>query len=472
MRIAVIATYLHPSRTRVDQRSVLYTAVPELIASLCPEDAEIELYNEKEEEIPLDRHWDLVFFSYLHPYYEHTKVLSTLFRREGMVTVAGGRHATLYPDECARHFDAVVVGEPESNVPALIADFQQGRLQRIYDRPPADPAEIKPYRHDLIDYRRAYNRLPAIEASRGCPFHCNFCVLPGAGESFRHRPVRHVVDEIRDRMTWNTNYGGFAKDMFIFLDNNLGGSPQYLRELCEGLIPLRKLWGCSVTFNILRDEELVKLMAKAGCRHIYTGLESLSPESIKAMNKGQNLLHELRSVVRKTFANGILLTFGILVGSDGDTCEYMESIPDLLWDLDLLSVSLVGFVSPIPGTAFFRQLQSEGRLLPGTSIRDYDGMTLCHRPKSASPSEVVEHFKRLCVELSSASNVAKHYWGKLWLSSLPGYKVGIVGAGLETRRLRRYLANTERTFLGGQEPIEAWDRMKMEELGLEPQMIS
>ena len=45
-----------------------------------------------------------------------------------------------------------------------------------------------------------------------------------------------------------------------------------MRQLCEALIPLKKTWGCAVTFNVLKDESLVKLMAKAGCRYVYTGL--------------------------------------------------------------------------------------------------------------------------------------------------------------------------------------------------------
>src|SRR5690349_22592789 len=123
MKIAIISTYTHPTRQRVKEPSVMQSAVPELLAGLCPEDAEVEVYNEKETDIPLDRDWDLVFFSYLHSYYEHTKVLSTLLRRRGVKTVAGGRHAIHFADDCEKYFDAVVTGEPESNVPALIGDF-------------------------------------------------------------------------------------------------------------------------------------------------------------------------------------------------------------------------------------------------------------------------------------------------------------------------------------------------------------
>ena len=148
----------------------MQSSVPELIASLCPDHAEVEVYNEKEADIPLDRDWDLVFFSYLHSYYEHTKVLSTLLRQRGIKTVAGGRHATHFADDCGNYFDAVVTGEPESNVPVLINDFERGQLQKRYGLPSAGPAEIKPYRYDLVDFRTNAIRLPGIEASRGCPF--------------------------------------------------------------------------------------------------------------------------------------------------------------------------------------------------------------------------------------------------------------------------------------------------------------
>src|SRR5689334_10924069 len=225
MRIAIIATYTHPTRKRVKEPSIIQSAVPELIAGLCPSHAEVEIYNEKEVDIPLDRPWDLVFFSYLHSYYEHTKVLSTLLRQRGVVTVAGGRHAGHFADDCEKYFDAVITGEPEPNVPALLRDFERGQLQKRYSLPSSGPTEIKPYRYDLIDFRYNKYRLPGIEASRGCPFTCNFCVLTGH-EAYRYRPVAQVVEEIQFKMTWNKHYFGLLDDVFIFLDNNLGGSPK------------------------------------------------------------------------------------------------------------------------------------------------------------------------------------------------------------------------------------------------------
>jgi radical SAM superfamily enzyme YgiQ (UPF0313 family) len=471
MRIAVISTYTHPTRLPRKERGVMQSSVPELIASLCPDHAEVELYNEKEADIPLDREWDLVFFSYLHSYYEHTKVLSTLFRQRGIKTVAGGRHATHFADDCENYFDAVVTGEPETNVPALCGDFERGQLKKRYRLPSRGPVEIKPYRYDLIDFRTNSIRLPGIEASRGCPFSCNFCVLTGH-EKYRYRPVEHVVNEIKFKMRWNKNYFGLFGNSFSFLDNNLGGNPRYLRELCEALIPLRKTWGCALTFNVLHDEELVKLMAQAGCRYIYTGLESLNPDSIKAMNKGQNKITEVDKIIRRCFANGIMLSFGLLVGSDGDTNEYLEKLPEYLSDLQYFNITFLGIVCPYPETPFYRQLQKEGRLLPGTVSRDYDGYTLCHRPLGLEPAEAVEHFKRLCRQLGSLTNVGRHYRTKLGASNLPHYKKVILASGSEILSIRNPVQNSARRYIAGLDAIEETDRRLMHELGIPPQYLS
>ena len=357
MKIAVISTYTHPTRLVRKERGVMQSSVPELIASLCPDHAEVEVYNEKETNIPLDRDWDLVFFSYLHSYYEHTKVLSTLLRQRGIKTVAGGRHALHFADDCEQYFDSVVTGEPESNVPALIEDFERGQLQKRYGLASSGPAAIRPYRYDLIDFRTNRIRLPGIEASRGCPFTCNFCVLTGH-EKYRYRPVQHVIDEIQFKMSWNKNYFGLLDNAFSFLDNNLGGNPRYLRELCEALLPLKKTWGCALTFNVLKDEETVRLMARAGCRYVYTGLESLNPDSIKAMNKGQNKISEVDRVIRRCFDNGIMLSFGLLVGSDGDR-RIPRTPAQYLSDLST-SHHLHGDRVPVPGDAFLPSTRARG----------------------------------------------------------------------------------------------------------------
>ncbi len=470
MKVAIVSTYTHPTRTRVKEPSVMQSTVPELLAGLLPDHVEVEIFNEKEADIPLDRDWDVVFFSYLHAYYEHTKVLSTLLRRRGVVTVAGGRHAQHFANDVLQHFDAVVTGEPESNVPALIADFERNELRRVYDLP-SNPSAIRPARYDLIDFSRNRFRFSALEASRGCPFRCNFCVLTGH-ERYRTRPVADIVDEIETKVAWNKNLGGLADDMFMFYDNNLGGSPKYLRELCEALIPLNKVWGCALTFNILRDPELVELMGRAGCRYIYTGLESLNPESISAMNKGQNKLGDVKDVMDRAYQNGILLSFGLIVGSDGDTNDYLLRVPEYLAELRSFSITFMGIVCPYPETPLYAQMKAEGRLLPNTISRDYDGYTLCHRPKNLDPSEVIEHYVRLCHELATLPNVVKLWSHRMFASDQRAYKKFLTFSAPEILSIKNPTANRARKYIAGQDAIESWDAEQMAKLGLQPQYLS
>jgi len=469
VRIAIIAIYTDPTRLPRKERSPMQSAVPELIAGLCPPSAELELIHEKEQDVPLDRDWDLVFFSYMHSGYEHAKVLSTLFRARGMKTVAGGRHAELYPDDCLRWFDAVVTGDAEANVPQLVQDAEDGRLGRRYDAR-TSRLEVRPWRWDLIDYRRNRVRLPTLEASRGCPYSCGFCVLTGR-ERYRYRPVQDVVEDVRARLTWNRNFGGVLSDWFGFFDNNLGGSRAYLRELCEGLAPLRKTWGCAASFDVLRDRETVRLMARAGCRYVYTGLESLDAEALRTMNKPQNRLREVDRVIRHCYEEGVVLSFGLLVGSDGDTNEYLERLPGYLADLRYFSVTFVGIICPYPGTPFFAELAREGRILPDATIRDFDGYTVCHAPKRISPDEVADHYPRLCRELSSLGRVARHWWDRLGASDLPGFRPLVLTSAHEIRSIRNPVANRARTYVAGRDAIERWDGEMMERLGIPPQRV-
>jgi len=469
VRIAVVAIYTDPTRLARKEPSPMQSAVPEMLAGLCPPSAEIELFHEKEVDVPLDRRWDLVFFSYLHSGYEHAKVLSTLFRARGMKTVAGGRHAETFPDDCLRWFDAVVTGDAEANVPRLVEDVERGRLGRVYDARAAR-FEARPWRWDLLDFRRNRTRLPAMEASRGCPYACSFCVLTGR-ERFRYRPVKEIVEEVRERLAWNRNFGGLLSDWFGFFDNNLGGSRTFLRELCEGLAPLGKTWGCAASFDVLRDREVVRTMARAGCRYVYTGLESLDAAALQTMNKPQNRLREVDRVIRHCYEEGVVLSFGLLVGSDGDTNEYLERLPGYLADLRYFAVTFVGVICPYPGTPLFAELEREGRILPEATIRDFDGYTVCHRPKRISPDEVADHYERLCRELSGLGRVARHWWDRLGASELPRYRLAVLGSGREIRSIRNPVRNPARTYVAGRDPIERWDAEWMRRLEIPVQRV-
>jgi hypothetical protein len=88
------------------------------------------------------------------------------------------------------------------------------------------------------------------------------------------------------------------------------------------------------------------------------------------------------------------------------------------------------------------------------------------------PAEVVEHFQRLCRQLGSLTNVARHYRSKLWRSSMPNYKRVVLASGPEILSVRNPIRNEGRKYIAGLDPVEEWDRQMMEELRIPLQSLS
>ena len=114
-----------------------------------------------------------------------------------------------------------------------------------------------------------YTVFNTIQATRGCPFDCNYCaVTKFFGRNFRWRPVEEVVAEINSQ----------PDKRWMFLDDNLIGHDKYAKELFRALIPLGITWGAQVSFALTKDAELMDLYAHAGGRFAFIGFESLSAE--------------------------------------------------------------------------------------------------------------------------------------------------------------------------------------------------
>jgi radical SAM superfamily enzyme YgiQ (UPF0313 family) len=352
------------------------------LASLLPRHWSITLVHEMARDVDLDMDVEAVFLSTMDFCGPHCRHLAQQFRARGVRVVVGGLFPTLNPDYFEGVADSVVVGEAEPVMPSLIADIERDTLQpRYVADQPADLSLLPVPRYDLVE--TDFRMTMPYEATRGCPFTCSFCVLSAIRLPYRHRPIPNVLRDIRSVPShWNWR----QRHWLVFWDNNLGADRAYFRDLCEALRPEKRIWGTQTSIDTVTSES-ARLMGRSGCRFVFVGLESLAQGSLVGSNKRQNRVHEYREKIRLLHDNGVLVMSIFLVGLDGDTPEYLADLPNLVHDVGV-DVPVFSLAAPIAGTTFHRQLQDEGRLLPGDILGGMDGMHLVYRPRNLDPEEL------------------------------------------------------------------------------------
>jgi len=356
------------------------------LASLVPPEipADIQLIDEGIDEIdPSAIEADLVGISAITGTAPRAYEIAAALRRRGIPVVLGGVHPTLVPDEAMQHADAVAVGYAEESWPRLLRDFVAGRMARRYDQDPNLQLANLPFpRRDLFDGGMV-NVAHTIEATRGCIYQCDFCVVPAAWGKPIQKPVADVVADIRQMR---------AKRV-IFLDLNLIADVPYAKELFTALAPLGIQWGGLATTTIAWDDELLDLAARSGCRGLLIGFESLNQASLVETKKAFNMRRDYHEVVRKIRERRIALMGCFVFGFDNDTIdafdETLEFVMASRMDLPRYAIAV-----PFPGTGLYQRLKREGRL----TTEDwslYDGQHVVFEPRNMTAEELLRHTRRV-----------------------------------------------------------------------------
>ncbi len=394
MRVGVIFVYMDYNRKGAHHRGVQQPQIGPLIAALLPPETEVEVVNDTSEEPDWQRNYDLLFITCAHSDFDRARQVSHYWRRRGAKTVFGGIMASTYPELCQPYFDALVIGDAEGSVPRLYQDFCRGELQPRYVSQAYDAALVPTPRFDLLAGKQI---LPlSVEATRGCPFTCEFCALTGIGTRFHLRPPELVVRDIRAGQAMLRGLvSEWQRYGVAFVDNNIGGNPAQLYKLCEALIPLKIRWGGAVTFNVVSDPALVRALERAGCRFLFVGLESFNPEVLTDMHKQQNVLEQTKRVLDQCRRAGILILSGLLLSPQLDDSRYIETIPARLRASGLHIPSFICFECPIPGTPYFHRLaaQDEPAFLPNALLRDFTGYTLVVKPRRLPVDEFIAAYR-------------------------------------------------------------------------------
>ena len=389
MRVLLI----QPSRYRegrLDKRRrrwLLGMTLPYL-AALVPPDIDVQIKDDLLEDITFREKVDLVALTCMSHQANRAYEIAAGFRRRDIPVVMGGFHTTLAPDECQEHADALVLGEAEESWPQLLRDFQTGSLQPRYQARKLSNLQGLPVpRYELLDLKKYKLLNIPSQTTRGCPFNCSYCeVTQVYGGKFRHRPVDEVIHEIKEihRLT--------QSDFIYFVDDNFVANRRHAMAIMEQLIPLKLIYGCLATASVGDDPEVLDLMARSGCLHVNIGMESISADSLKAINKKQNKIKDYERQFKALRDRGIGFSVNVMFGLDGDRADIFSTTVDFLIRVKA-PVSFMFILAPRPGTRVRDQLLREGRIFDN-DWNNYCGFKVVYQPKHLTVSQLEEGYWR------------------------------------------------------------------------------
>jgi len=308
--------------------------------------------------------------------------LARWYRRRGARVVLGGLHVISCPEEAAPHADALAIGDGVALWARILRDVEAGRLQDVYraDFRRCSREDPTP-RRDLLA-REEYLTTTSLIATRGCHNRCGFCYLSTKGMHmpYQVRDVEQIADEfVRDGQP----YG-------VFIDNNLGSKPEYLRKLCRALRPLKKIWSAAVSIDVADDPSLMREMALAGCTGVFIGFESLRNDNITDARKKSPRTEDYARRVELFHRNGIQVTGSFVLGFDHDREDVFEQT--VRWiERNRLECATFNILTPYPGTPLFSQMEAEGRLLH-KDWSQYDAAHVVFRPKHLTAEQLSEGY--------------------------------------------------------------------------------
>ena len=368
------------------------------LASLIPPEipVDLQLFDEGIAEVPLDLDADLIGLTVLTGTAMRAYELADHFRQRGIKVVLGGPHITLIPDDAQPHADAVVVGYAEDSWPQLVRDFANGQLQSRYDQSPGLDLANRPFpRRDLLPSHRFLTN-NVFEATRGCVHSCDFCVVPAAwGRKPYQKPVEDVVADIRQH--------GARK--LIFVDLNLVADRGYALRLFTALIPLKLQWYGLATVLLADDAELLELAARSGCRGLLMGLESISPQNLRASRKGFNSPEKFVRVVERLHEHGIALQGCFVFGLDQDEPDIFLKTAEFAVQAKI-DLPRFAVVTPFPNTALYKRLLAEGRILT-KNWEIYDGQHVVFRPAKMNVQELQQGIETAWKHAYSFRSIAR-----------------------------------------------------------------
>jgi radical SAM superfamily enzyme YgiQ (UPF0313 family) len=333
--------------------------------------------------------------------------IGRLARAKGAWVVFGGIHATLFPEEPHEYggAHAVVRGDGDAVWPTVVRDCATGVPHAQYEGGRVRGADFLPARWDLLPEGRYM--WASVQTVRGCPKHCSFCsVWRTDGQEPRQRAVDMVLREIVELRRRGFRFIALADDNFypVTLDDlakarrrpdgaNLRMLEQLRLERFELMDALSQLpddmvFFTQITMEAAEDAAFLDAMRRARIRGALVGVEAVTPEGLKDVYKGFNLVgEELVDRLRLFGRNGVNVLGSFIFGLPSDRAETFKATVALAERANLTFAQFV-LLTPFPGTLDFEawaKNTNDHQAVDGIPVTKYWLIPDSRRPKLLMP---------------------------------------------------------------------------------------
>jgi len=248
---------------------------------------------------------------------------------------------------------------------------------------------------ELLDVPK-YNRL-TVQASRGCPFRCEFCASSILlNPRYQQKPIDKVLAEV-DRICeiWRRPFLEFA-------DDNALVNKRYWKRLLAELKTRHIRWFAETDVSVAEDEELLALMRQSGCAEVLIGLESPVEAGLRGLEMTGDWKRkrrpQYREAIQRIQSHGIRVDGCFVLGLDGHTAEIFDEVYDFAAETELYDVQIT-IQTPFPGTPLYDRLKREDRLLYDGAWQRCTLFDVNYRPQGMTGEALSEGFRQLAVRL-------------------------------------------------------------------------
>jgi len=285
--------------------------------------------------------------------------LADRFKQAGAYVVMGGPHVSVLPDEALKHCHSVVIGEAEGIWKELLQDYEKKQLKNKYEASLLDDFFSPVYEY-FLKLKPKILRIIGIFTHRGCKYNCEFCVTPK--KKLRFIKIEQIVGLI-ERMKQERFFSFIQRPSIALMGDNIYSNPDFAKRLFKSIIPLGISWVANASIDIAFDEEALSLARQSGCRLLFIGFETIFPSQLSKLSLPTIKSHsDYIKAVKNIKAHKIRVTGAFIVGFDSYKHKDYFRLIFLMARMRLFFVSLTT-LTPFPGSALFKRLKKENRIL-------------------------------------------------------------------------------------------------------------